>query len=249
MARQRRRIPGYLFHKASGQAIVVLNGRMSYLGEHGSEESRQEYDRLISEWLANGRAASNPPPGAVEEEGPPPAAVVEVIAAYIGWAKGHYRGADGTPTGELTNIKVSMRPLQHLYGRTPARDFGPKALKAVRQYLLDKRIERKSKKRKKAKPGKNGQPEQPQAQPEPRRLSRTYINKQIKIIRRMFKWAVGEELVPPSVYQGLQAVKDLQRPTGAARSRRCRSWADCMRGHAPRVHDKRPATGAQPAFA
>ena len=70
MARQRSRIPGYLFHKASGQAIVVLNGRMSYLGEHGSEESRQEYDRLISEWLANGRTAPNPPPGAVEEEGP-----------------------------------------------------------------------------------------------------------------------------------------------------------------------------------
>jgi hypothetical protein len=99
--------------------------------------------------------------------------------------------------------------VQHLYGRTPAKDFGPKSLKAVRQRLLDKRIERKRKPRKR----KKGQEEQQRAQepqPEPRRLSRSYINKQIRIIRRMFKWAVGEELVPPSVYQGLRAVKDLQ---------------------------------------
>ncbi len=41
-------------------------------------------------------------------------------------------------------------------------------------------------------------------------LSRTTINARIGKIRRMFKWAVGEELVPASVYQGLQAVEGLR---------------------------------------
>ena len=45
----------YRKHKASGQAIVTLNGKDNYLGTHGTAASKREYDRLISEWLANGR--------------------------------------------------------------------------------------------------------------------------------------------------------------------------------------------------
>ncbi len=56
MARKKR-VPGYLLHKASGQARVVLNGQTHYLGPHGSPESKAEYDRLIAEWLASGRIA------------------------------------------------------------------------------------------------------------------------------------------------------------------------------------------------
>ena len=33
--------------------------------------------------------------------------------------------------------------------------------------------------------------------------SRSYVNAQINRIKRMFKWAVAEELIPPSVSQGL----------------------------------------------
>ena len=58
----KRRIPSYRLHKPSGQAIVRLNGRMSYLGKHGTDASRQKYDRLIAEWLAQGRMAAEPTP-------------------------------------------------------------------------------------------------------------------------------------------------------------------------------------------
>ena len=47
--------PKYRMHRASGQAVVTLDGRDFYLGPHGSTASRQEYDRLIGEWLAAGR--------------------------------------------------------------------------------------------------------------------------------------------------------------------------------------------------
>ena len=42
-------------------------------------------------------------------------------------------------------------------------------------------------------------------------------NQRIGRIRRVFRWAVEQELVPPSVYQGLLAVRGLQRGRSKAR--------------------------------
>ena len=50
MPRLSLRPPKYRKHKASGQALVTLNGRDFYLGPHGSPESRADYDRLVAEW-------------------------------------------------------------------------------------------------------------------------------------------------------------------------------------------------------
>ena len=47
--------PAYRKHKRSGQAVVTLSGKDVYLGPHGTKASRIEYDRVIGEWLANGR--------------------------------------------------------------------------------------------------------------------------------------------------------------------------------------------------
>jgi hypothetical protein len=47
--------PSYRHHKPSGQAVVTLSGRDMYLGRFDSPERRAEHDRLIAEWLANGR--------------------------------------------------------------------------------------------------------------------------------------------------------------------------------------------------
>lgn len=51
------RVPKYGKHKQSGQARVVLNGRHYLLGTHGTKASKLQYDRLIAEWVANGRQA------------------------------------------------------------------------------------------------------------------------------------------------------------------------------------------------
>jgi integrase len=71
--------------------------------------------------------------------------------------------------------------LNRLYRDEPARDFGPGKLKAVRQVMIDAGN------------------------------ARTTINSQIGRIRRMFRWAVSEELIPASVLTGLEAVRDLSR--------------------------------------
>ncbi|CAN5537961.1 hypothetical protein BH10PLA1_BH10PLA1_10000 [soil metagenome] len=48
-------LPSYRLHKQSGRAVVTLTGKDHLLGAHGSAASKQEYNRLISECVANGR--------------------------------------------------------------------------------------------------------------------------------------------------------------------------------------------------
>ena len=48
-----------------------------------------------------------------------------------------YYVKDGRPTSEQDNIRQALRFLRRLYGDTPGRDFGPLALKAVRQAMID----------------------------------------------------------------------------------------------------------------
>ncbi len=48
---RRPKRPSYAFHKASGQAYARLNGRIIYLGKHGSPESKHRYDEVVAEWL------------------------------------------------------------------------------------------------------------------------------------------------------------------------------------------------------
>ena len=49
MTRRRKKPPSYRLHKASGQAVVTINGKDRYLGTHGTQESRELYARVIAE--------------------------------------------------------------------------------------------------------------------------------------------------------------------------------------------------------
>ncbi len=124
------RTPSYRLHKPTGQAVVTLNGRDRYLGRHGSPESRAEYDRLLSEWLAAGRKSAA---SAVDGSD---LTVNELLLAYLGFADSYYV-KHGRQTTEPASIRVTIRPLRRLYGTTLAREFGPLQLKAVRQAFID----------------------------------------------------------------------------------------------------------------
>ena len=41
--------PGYRLHRATGVAVVTLNGRVHYVGKHDTAENRAGYDRIIGE--------------------------------------------------------------------------------------------------------------------------------------------------------------------------------------------------------
>jgi hypothetical protein len=57
MPRLCSRRPAYRKHKASGQAVVTLGGRVVYPGPYGSKISHGQYDRVVAEYLAAGRRA------------------------------------------------------------------------------------------------------------------------------------------------------------------------------------------------
>lgn len=113
--------------------------------------------------------------------------VVEVLAAYLTHAERHYRKPDGSQTSELREHKLVMKALRENYGETAAAEFGPLKLKALRQGWVGAG------------------------------LSRGECNRRTGIARRIFAWAVAEELVPATVLTALDAVKGLQAGRTAAR--------------------------------
>jgi integrase len=196
-------VPSYRRHKQSGQAIVTLTdglgGRRDVLlGKYGTRESRAEYARVIAEWEASGRRLLGP---AVVAD----LTINELALGYWRHAEQHYRHPDGTPTNELNDTRLSLQPLKRLYGHTVTKDFGPLALKAIRQAMVEGSWLTEAEKEKRLKKGHKI------------RFSRGVVNQRIGRIRRMFKWAVENELVPSDVLHGLQAVRGLQRGRSAAR--------------------------------
>jgi integrase len=205
------KVPTYRRHKQSGQAIVTLTDGMGgrsdvLLGKFGSKESRVEYARVIAEWEAAGR---RPP----IKTSAPDLTINELALAYWRFVEGYYV-KDGAPTSEQDTIRQALRFVRQLYGHSPATEFGPLALKAVRQAMVRHPVTRKVK---------VTDPETGQV----RRvvkvichgLARRFINKQVGRIKRMFAWGVEEELVPAAVHQALLRVKGLAKGRGGAREK------------------------------
>jgi integrase len=121
------RIPSYRRHP-SGQAIVTLSGVMHYLGPFGTKISRDEYDRVVAEWLANNRQ-SLPRPQAVL------ISVAELFRDYWEFAQTYYR-KNGAATGELQPIRAVIKFVGRLYGRQAAAEFQSLQLLAVQDAMI-----------------------------------------------------------------------------------------------------------------
>lgn len=96
----------------------------------------------------------------------------------------------GQPTAQLERVQRSVGVAVELYGPTQAERFGPLALKAVRQRMVAAG------------------------------WTRIHVNHCAACVVRMFKWAVSEELLPPSVHEGLRTVPGLTKGRTAAREGR-----------------------------
>lgn len=123
----------------------------------------------------------------VKPDDRPTVSVNEVLLAYRRHAEGFYVNPDGTPTQEVERVNLALRPVTDLYGTTPAEQFGPKALQTVQEKMVADD------------------------------LCRRTINQRLGVVKRAFRWAVKQELIPPSVYHGLQAVDGLRRGRSKAR--------------------------------
>lgn len=169
---RKSRVPSLRFHKASGQMFVVLSGRAIYCGKPDDPTTEQRYHQAIAEWLAAGKQLSADPDTIT---------VKELLARFWAHAEQYYRHRTDGRTKELEQFKLALRPLKELYADTPVVDFGPRALKAVRQKMIDAG------------------------------WCRPYVNKQVNRVRHVFRWGVSDELVPGSVLHALKAVPGLRK--------------------------------------
>jgi integrase len=182
---RRHHVPVYRLHKQSGQAVVTLpdgfgRRRDILLGRYGTPESRKEYTRVLAEWGSNDRRL--PQPAAASD-----ITVDELVLAYWKHAHDYYGWAKEPRRGDKASLKDALRVVRKLYGQTPARDFGPLALKACRARMITKG------------------------------WARTYINSQVDRVRRMFRWAAEEELLPGSIHDNLAKVTSLRKGKCEAR--------------------------------
>jgi integrase len=94
---------------------------------------------------------------------------------------------DGTPSSEMENFRQALRHLRALYGHTEATAFGPLALRAVQNKMIELG------------------------------WCRTHLDKQISRIRSVFKWAASQELLPSSIDEALRTVNGLKWGRSTAR--------------------------------
>lgn len=133
MPRLNGKVPKFRRHKRSGQGVVTLDGKDFYCGPYDNPESRTQYDRLVAEWLANGRRLH---PSERDEE-TDPVTVGELAAAFWEHARRYYRHPDGRPTSHVETVRQVLRLVLEHYVDTPVEEFGPLALKAVRLKMID----------------------------------------------------------------------------------------------------------------
>jgi hypothetical protein len=98
-----------------------------------------------------------------------------------------YSRKDGHPTAHLHAIRQALRALKEGYALHPANDFGPLALHAVQEKLIAAGN------------------------------TRCYINQLCGIIKRMFRWAASQKLLPVTAYQALATVPGLRKGRTGAR--------------------------------
>lgn len=182
----RHTVPSYRLHKPSGQAVVTIRTPAG--------DRRDVYLGVYSSPESRaeyGRLVAELATSAAAVPGGFPdlgrdRTVDEVLLAFWGHAEKHYRRPDDTPTYEISEYRQTFRVLRSLYGHTRAADFGPLALKAVRRAMVGKG------------------------------WSRKLINQRVGRVKRAFKWAASEELVPAAVPHALATVAGFQRGRGDA---------------------------------
>lgn len=205
MSRPRNAVPTYR-HARSGKARVIVPDHLgrpkefTLPGDYGSGESLAEYERILGILRVNhGRL---PPPSQGID-----LSINEIAVSYLERkVEVHYVDAGGNPTGEQDCQRQALMPLLRLYGSTIAKDFGSVELRALQgamstgSWLSAAEVKER------------------QSRGCPIGWCRRLVNRNIGRIRSLFRWAVCEKFVPPSLLVELQAVDPLKQGRGARES-------------------------------
>src|SRR5262245_58870674 len=111
-----------------------------------------------------------------------PVTILELTAGYWLHAETYYGFKTKSKWfGPAVNVKQVISILNRLFGSLPAAKFGPLDLKAVMGEFV-----------------RQG-------------WARSHVNHQVSRVKAIFKWGVGEDMIPPATWHALLAVPGLKR--------------------------------------
>lgn len=149
--------------------------RVYFPGEHNSTESREAYHRALAEWESQNRKTPVAIVSATRQTTGP--SIAEVLRDY--WR--HIQIEHVNSVSAQDHVRQAVRPLNRLFGTTPAAAFTLRDLETVRAEFI-----------------KAGN-------------CRTTINGRVQILISMFKWAAGRGLVPKSVRDDIRDIEPIKR--------------------------------------
>ena len=164
---------------AKGYFFIRIQGKDHYLGSDKPQANAQA-KLLLADYLRDQPVSRSSRAGASEM------AIEEIAVEFLLDEKKKFEHSDHD-TGSYDRARRAVQLLIDSFGKTKPSDFGPLALKQIRQQLIDQG------------------------------LARTTINTRVNIIKSCFRFAVENEYCEPSAYHTLQAVKGLQKGRSAAK--------------------------------
>ena len=199
MPRPKNQAPAIRYH-VSGQSVTTIGGRDYYLGKHNSSEAIARYAVLIAEYQRAGLSLSEDFnieavfTKADQLVNPTSRITVEHQESEPIRVKDVCEAFRSfaivrfkSQQAERFRICQLCDELIERFGNDLATDFGPKKLKDLQRLWIA------------------------------RDWSRRYINRMVNTVKRIFKYAVSEELVTAETFQRLQTVEALRFGTCNAR--------------------------------
>jgi len=160
---------GYLYSRD-------LDGNQVWFGHKSKPEGAQRYAQFLAD-IQRGRDVGRPTKPAAPSLARP--RVNEVCLRFMTDYCPRYKTSSGEPSAEIRCFQGVIRILRGLYGNTVADNFGPLALRSVRDVMIEKG------------------------------WSRKFVNKQVIRLRLIFRVGVSWELVRAEVLAGLDSVPSL----------------------------------------
>ena len=193
MPRPKAKAPARRFH-LSGNSVVTLCGRDIYLGPHDSPESIARYAVLIGIYQANGLALPDDfDPASLDVQAAillgqlsPQVACTDqskqpkLVRHITAAYRAHIAVKFAESPSEIARLTSICDDIDKNDGDVPAAEYGPLRLQAQRQRWIDS--------------GK----------------ARVYCNRLTNSIKRIWKYAVSQELIESSCWERLRSVESLR---------------------------------------
>ncbi len=130
MARPKKDVPTYRYHKPRNCGKVVIDGHPIYFpGGYNSPESKAAYQRFLAEYLATGKIPTSCGDSSETTIG-------ELVRAFIERFVRRRYVKHGKPTSEQRSFTVALKPLSARYMDLLTSEFEPKHLLRCREDLI-----------------------------------------------------------------------------------------------------------------